>query len=159
MTGAELKTIRESLGLPLQWVADQAGVQLRSAQYWESGQRSVPEDVADMVRRIDRAIWHRVAEAVGQISAAADEVGNLPEQIDLLRYRTDADLWRYQPDFAPLPATCHGMMLARFAREIQPLGVTVSIVYMQPDRYEVWLAGRADSAALRAAWAGEAATL
>lgn len=155
MTNAELKTLRESLGLPLQWVADQAHVRLRTAQYWEQGRNPVPGDVAQMMRRVDAHLWDIVAQAVAQVKAAADEAGSLPGQIDLVRYRTDADLWRYQPDFAPLPATCHGMMLSRVIHALEPLHVAIRIVYMQPETYESWLDDRADSAEMRAQWAAE----
>ena len=37
MTSAELKTLRESLGLPVQWLAERANVQRRSVEYWEAG--------------------------------------------------------------------------------------------------------------------------
>lgn len=45
MTPAEFKTIRESLGLTAQWIAENAGVKLRTAQYWEAGRMAVPVDV------------------------------------------------------------------------------------------------------------------
>lgn len=153
MSPAEFKTIRESLGLPVQWVADQAGVRLRTAQYWEQGRNAVPEDVAQMLRGIDAQLWQLVAQAVDQIKSAADEAGGLPGQIDLIRYRTDADLWRYMPDFSPLPATAHGMLLSRLMRELEPLKTAIRITYMQPDVYDSWLDGRPDSSAMRAQWA------
>ena len=53
MTPAELKTIRESLGLTVQWLADRAGVKLRTVQYWESGRSGVPADVSELLLRID----------------------------------------------------------------------------------------------------------
>ena len=154
MTPAELKTIRESLGLPLQWVATQARVQLRTAQYWEAGRNAVPEDVAEMLRGIDAQLWGIIDQMVRQVGAMIKEAGT-PQQVDLVRYRNDADLWRYQPDFRPLPATCHGMLLSRAQRALEPLKVPIRIVYMQPEAYGRWLDGRADSSELRAQWASE----
>ncbi|MDD3757721.1 MAG: DUF1870 family protein [Advenella sp.] len=155
MTPAEMKTIRESLGLSAQWVANQAGVKLRTVQYWESGRNAVPDDVAQMLIGIDGQLWGIVAQAVDQIRQAADEAGALPEQLDLIRYRKDEDLWHFQPEFSPLPATCHAMLLSRLIREIEPLKIPVRIIYMQSEKYILWLDGQADSADLRAEWASE----
>lgn len=154
MTAAELKTLRESLGLPLQWVADQAGVRLRTAQYWESGRSSIPDDVAQQLRDIDERLWGIVDQLAKQVQEMVDEAG-APEQIDLVRYRHDDDLWKFQPDFKPLPATCHGMLLSRAQRAVAPLRVPVRIVYMQPEAYMLWLDGRQDGPDLRARWAAE----
>lgn len=155
MTSAEMKTLRESLGLPVQWLADQAGVKARTVQYWEAGRNAVPEDVALMLKSIDAQIWNIVGNAVSQIKEAAEMEGALPEQLDLIRYRTDEDLWHYQPEFKPLPATCHGMLLSRLTREIGPLKIPVHIIYMQPEKYNAWLNGRHDSSELRSQWASE----
>ena len=35
MTSAELKTLRESPGLPVQWLAERANVQRRTVEYWK----------------------------------------------------------------------------------------------------------------------------
>ncbi len=53
MTPAELKTLRETLGLSAQWLADRAGVLQRSVQYWEAGRSRLPDDVAELILRID----------------------------------------------------------------------------------------------------------
>lgn len=53
MTPAELKTLRESLGLPVQWLAERANVQRRSVEYWEAGRSKVPDDVAELMLQID----------------------------------------------------------------------------------------------------------
>lgn len=158
MNAAEMKTLRESLGLPVQWLADQAGVKARTVQYWESGRNAIPDDVAGMLRGIDGQIWHIVGNTVTQIKEVAENEGSLPERLDLIRYRTDESLWFYQPEFKPLPATCHGMLLARLTREVAQLDIHVRIVYMQPEKYNVWLNGRKDSPDLRAQWASEQET-
>lgn len=49
MTSAQLKALRESLGLSQQWLADQSNVQKRTVAYWESGRNQVPEDVSDII--------------------------------------------------------------------------------------------------------------
>jgi DNA-binding transcriptional regulator YiaG len=64
MTPAELKTMRESLGLSINWLAERAGVSPRSAQYWESGERSVPSDVEELLIDIDLMMEKIVGETL-----------------------------------------------------------------------------------------------
>lgn len=126
MTPAEMKTIRESLGLSAQWVADQAGVMLRTVQYWEAGRMSVPADVAKMLVEIDQRLENAVAQAVTEMSELSEKNGP-PGDIELVRYRTDEDLWSAKPDMRPLPASTHAAMLARTRRAFLALGIPISI--------------------------------
>lgn len=153
MTPAELKTIRESLGLTLQWLADQAQVKMRTAQYWESGRSAVPDDVAQMLIGLDEQFWQLIADYLEQVKEIADENGSLPEEIVLLRYRTDADLWKFHPDFQPIPASAHAALLSRMRRKLWEIGVPSIIEYMEPAEYLAWLDGREDSEELRSEWA------
>ena len=129
MTPAELKTIRESLGLSAQWLADRAGVMQRSVQYWEAGRSRVPEDVADLVLRIDA----QFAEATRQELAVVDEQtarqGHPPEVVRLYRYRYDAVLWAARPDMSGLPVTAHAALLARVRLALLARGQAVVIEY------------------------------
>lgn len=162
ITPAELKTLRESLGLTAQWVADQAGVQQRTVQYWESGKKNrmtIPNDVADMLTGIDRRLEHLVQATTSRIQASLALHGKPnPEDIILIRYRCDADLWHFQPEFKPLPATTHAALLDRLRRALLSLGITVLICYMERDDYMNWLRERkdgGDSEAARKEWALE----
>lgn len=152
MTPAEFKTLRESLGLTAQWVADHAGVKLRTVQYWESGRMNVPEGVSDMLFSIDKKLEASVAQAVIFIHDFVKKC-EAPAVCAFVRYRTDADLWRFRPDMKPLPATTHAVMLARLRRALAAWDIPTAIEYMVPDDYLAWLAGRPDTEAERAAWA------
>lgn len=152
MTPAEFKTIRESLGLTAQWIADNAGVKLRTAQYWEAGRMAVPADVASMLDRIDKTLDSTVAQAVAHIDDLTEQHG-APAEIALVRYRSDADLWRFRPDMKPLPATTHAAMLSRLRRVLWSRSIPSVIEFMEPDEYLTWLAGRPDTEAERANWA------
>ncbi|AMW34902.1 DUF1870 family protein [Haematospirillum jordaniae] len=151
MTPAELKTIRETLGLKAQWVADQAGVRLRTAQYWETGRMAVPADVASMLLDIDRALEDMVAQSLAKIEGTAAQHAGAVEVI-LLRYRTDKDLWEFHPDLAPLPASTHAAMLARLCRALSARSIPTVIQYMEPDEYWEWLGDRPDTEAARSEW-------
>ena len=153
MTSAELKTIRESLGLTVQWLADQAHVRLRTAQYWEAGRFQIPDDVAQMVLDIERRVALIVAETLQQFDEMCKRSGT-PDKHVLLRYRSEYDLWHFYPDMEPLPASTHASLLARIRTALIEQGITTVIQYMEPAEYMVWLDGRKDSQTLRALWAG-----
>lgn len=155
MTPAELKTIREAVGLSVPDLAAIAGVQERTVRYWESGRSAVPDDVAAQVEAIDRQLDYLAADAVRQVRETAAAQGGLPDAIVLVRYRESADLWHYHPGFRPLPVTTHAALLARTRAALADLHVRSVIQYMEPAQYALWLAGRPDSEAMRSAWAAE----
>jgi transcriptional regulator with XRE-family HTH domain len=152
MTPAEFKTIRESLGLTAQWIADHAGVKLRTVQYWEAGRMAVPADVANMLNDIDKTLEATVEQAIAHIDELTKQQVALAE-ITLVRYRTDADLWRFRPDMKPFPATTHAAMLSRLRRALWSRNIQSIIEFMEPDEYLAWLDGRPDTELERAAWA------
>lgn len=129
MTGAQLKTLRESLGLTAQWIADQAGVRLRTAQYWEAGGRGVPDDVAALLMRVEAMHQHGLAAALAQLDDTIARMGEPPEVVELRRYGTDAELWDAHPDLHPLPASCHAALLARVFRALEARGQRAVIEY------------------------------
>lgn len=154
MTGAEMRTLREALGLPVTWLAEQTGVQERTIRHWETGRNKVPADVAKLLRSIDANIETTVSQAVLQYVDGALTTNGAPEVVCLVRYRTDADLHTYQPGFAPLPATCHGVLLHRTLKALEARKANVRIVYLDPHAYKQWLAKNnlEDGPAARAAW-------
>ena len=113
MTPAELKTLRESLGLSAQWLADRAGVLQRSVQYWEAGRSRVPDDVAELVLRIDAQFAEATRQSLAVVDDQTARQGQPPENVRLYRYRNDAELWEARPDMAGLPVTAHAALLAR----------------------------------------------
>ncbi|WP_455233086.1 helix-turn-helix domain-containing protein [Geopseudomonas aromaticivorans] len=153
MTPAELKTLRESLGLTAQWVADQAGVRLRTVQYWEAGRAAVPEDVARLIEGVEAKIDAAVAQAVEIVEEHRAQHGELPPEVLLRRYRSEEYLWRHRPDFQPLPLSAHGALLARVRQALRARGIPVRITYEDEREYLEWLNGRQDTDAERAAWA------
>lgn len=150
---AEFKTLRESLGLSAQWVADQSGVILRTAQRWDSGRPGidvkVPEDVVAMLEKINSQLITMVNQAVDIVDSAKPK----PNRIFVVRYRTDEDLWHFSPDFEPLPYTCHGAMLGRLMLALSGRDIEFGCRYMDRENYLGWLGDRKDSEILRSAWA------
>ena len=107
MTPAELKTMRESLGLPVQWLAERANVQRRTVEYWEAGRSKVPNDVSDLLLQIDTQFAEATRQALAAVGEQTAVQGHPPETVRLYRYRDDAELWQARPDLRGLPATAH----------------------------------------------------
>ncbi len=65
MTAAELQTARAALGLTQGALASALGVDRRTIQYWEGGDRSIPETIARLIRLalVDAALLDRLAAA------------------------------------------------------------------------------------------------
>lgn len=155
MTPAELRTLREACGLSLPQLAALAGVQERTARYWESGQSGVPADVADVVLRLDAHLTLAAHQAVAVVAdMARAHPGDALAEIVFLRYRSDADLHRYRADMQGLPATAHAAIVYRTRAALAEQRIPCRIVYMVPEAYQAWLGDGVDSETQRAAWAG-----
>ena len=155
MTPAEFKTIRESLGLTEKWIADHSDVNLKTVEYWESGRMAIPKEAEKMFANIDRLLDKSVAKVLTQIEEVEKVRGEPPDEVMLLRYRTDADLWQFYPEMKPLPASTYATLLSRVRRRLWSKGIPSVIEYMEPEDYQAWLGDQPDTEAHRAAWATE----
>lgn len=153
MTGAELRTLREGLGLSPDDLGALADVQGRTIKHWESGRAGVPDDVAALVLEWDARFTNAAREAL----AVPKPGGWGPDdELVLLRYLNTEDLHFYRPDMRALPHTAHGALLSRVRLALSALGVSVRVVYLQPEAYNAWrkaTGNPADTEATRAAWA------
>lgn len=129
MTPAELKTIRESLGLPVQWLAERANVQRRTVEYWEAGRSPVPADVAALILQIDAQFAEATRQSLAVVDEQTEKQGQPPETVRLYRYRDDAALWAARPDMRGLPVTAHAALLARVRLALQDRGQAAEIEY------------------------------
>lgn len=157
MSSAEMKTLRESLGLSQEWLAKHFDVQTRTIHYWESSalRGPIPFDVANALTRLDAKIAALTAMVINRLGKEMADRGN-PGTITLLRYHSEEELWRFRPDLKPWPATCHASMLNRIRIAAMALGYEVRIVYMvHTQEYCDWLLaqGREDSEENRLDWA------
>ena len=128
MNAAEMKTIRESLGLTAQWVADQAGVKLRTAQYWEAGRGAIPADVVDLINEAQSFMDTNFKQGLKELKGKQKPL--------LTRYRDNEELWKACPRFndtRPYPVTFHSMLLARIRNEIINQKPTI-IYFNQEDK-------------------------
>lgn len=87
-TSAEMKCLRESMGLTTKWLSKRWGVAEYSVQRWERG-RILPDeldaDLHDLKRRFDREVQHTAAEA-----DRANEMTGEPTAIIVPRNDVDA---------------------------------------------------------------------
>lgn len=154
MTPAELKTMREAIGLSVSELAAFANnVQERTVRYWESGRNQVPKDVETLVMDIRQLLDARANELAEAIRELIRIDGPLEGPFVLIRYKENADLWHFEPKWRSLPTTAHGAFLTKCRVALADLGVATRIVYMDPQAYSLWLNGRQDELGMRISWA------
>ena len=115
MSGAELRCLREWLGLTTRWLADHLGVAERSVHRWESGIREVPEGVAAEALRLSEITY-------GVLNGLIDQLLDVPEP-GVYTYMSDADYRSHHPE-QDWPASWHRALCARLADEVPGLRIT-----------------------------------
>ena len=121
VTPAELKTAREALGLPSEWVADTAQVALRTVRHWETGATRVPDDVAAAVELLAADICAHARGLLGEHTAGP---------VTLLRYR-DEETLREHTGLAWPPAT-HAIA------QLRERGITARLIWFDQPDYTTW---------------------
>ncbi|MDR2837770.1 MAG: DUF1870 family protein [Azonexus sp.] len=156
MNGATLKTIRESLGLSVSWLAAAANVEERTVRYWEARLDGVPDDVRLVIEQLERLAAETAERGLAVIREQITANRSSAKPVLLLRYGNDDDLGRYQPDMAGLPATFHASILAKIRGALKKDDVEVVIRWFDASAYEAWrrTTHQTDSAALRAQFIG-----
>jgi len=128
MTPAELKTTREALGLPTIWLAQQAKVNDRTVNRWESGIRPIPQEIIDIIieaKRVHDEMAHQTLRFLQDAS-----VDHPDAEPVLYRYRTDEEFWNVTGK-SIYPATFH----ARVLFEVQKRSnVAVRIEWKNPEK-------------------------
>ena len=157
MRSADLRTLRESLGLSIEWCTSNARkgdapVHNRTWRHWEAGRNPVPKDIAKWITAMTGKVDMIVTQGVQFIS------DRKPEKVILIRYRTDEDLWRFRPDMRGFPTTYHVAILSRIRCDLWKLGIKSVVEYLEPDAYLTWLGDREDTEELRLVWASEQVT-
>lgn len=110
MTGGELQTVREYLGLTGDALAGMLGVNPRTLRSWEQGRDRIPVRVREEVEHIENL----TATAVGELVTALEDARDPAVAV----YRTDAELAAARPDAAHLGARWWRHVVARAATEV-----------------------------------------
>jgi hypothetical protein len=114
MTAADLKVVREWLGLPTRWLAEHLGVQERAVHRWEAGVSPIPDGVRLAVERLEQ-------QTAAFVGAAVDALGDARDP-GMLTYRTDDDYRAHHPQ-QPWPASWHRAVVARVAHEVPGMAI------------------------------------
>jgi DNA-binding transcriptional regulator YiaG len=154
LEGTELQELRESLGLPLLWIAVVTDVYAHTVSAWETGKEPAPKKILRILEMLQDCFNALTRLAVEQYSEAPVET------VAYLCYYNDADLWKYVPEFIPLPASCHRALIQRIVAVLTEAGAKAYAVYMLPIRYEAWRVenGLSDSNETRTMWALKSAS-
>lgn len=115
MTGAELRVVREWLGLTTRWLAERLSVQERTVHRWEADASPIPDAIRVTVEQLE-------ADTAAVVSAAVDTLNDAADP-GILTYRTDADYRVHHPEL-PWPASWHRAVTARVAHEVPGLPIT-----------------------------------
>lgn len=117
MTAAELRVVREYLGLTRAWLAQHLGVQERSVARWEDAQHPIPDGVRVQVEDLEARTASTVTAAIEAYKDMRD-----PTEAALVTYRTDADHQAHHPQ-VEWPASWHRQVCARIAQEVPGLTI------------------------------------
>jgi len=114
MTPAELRVVREFLGLSSAALAEILGVSDRTVRHWEAGKHPIPDGVRLEVERLEAYTAEFVAGVVGKLTVHPAPV--------VVTYRSDREYHAAHPEI-PLPASWHRAVMARVAQEVPGLSV------------------------------------
>ncbi|MGI5273146.1 helix-turn-helix domain-containing protein [Nonomuraea sp. CA-218870] len=114
MTDAELKVVREFLGVTGDWLADHLGVSPRTVRHWEQGKYPIPDGVRLTIENLEATAAQQVSAAIELLNDAPDAAMAIP--------RTEADC----PPECPWPPSWHRAVAARIAQEVPGLSIVYS---------------------------------
>ncbi|GGU62273.1 Aca2/YdiL-like domain-containing protein [Streptomyces lavendofoliae] len=114
MTAAELKVVREYLGLTGDWLAAHLGVSPRTVRHWEAGKYAIPDGVRLAVEDLEQRTAQFVAGVV-------EKLMDLPDP-GVVTYRDDAEYHAAVPE-SEFPASWHRAVIARVAQEVPALAI------------------------------------
>lgn len=120
MTSAELKVVREYLGLSGDWLAGHLGVSPRTVRHWEEGKFAVPEGIRTEIAGLE-------AITAAQVTAYIEACGSQRDPA-IRTYRHDTDFDAHVPGNR-WPASWHRAVCARVAQEVPG----VAIEFWTPD--------------------------
>ena len=89
-TCAEVKALRESVGLSQADLADLAGVTVRSVRRWERD-ITPPEDVLELLERYMIRKAKAVEAAIETVERITEQMGRAPDIVPMTYYRSQAE--------------------------------------------------------------------
>lgn len=114
MTPAELRVVREYLGLSPEWLAAHLKVSGRMVRHWEQGTYAIPDDQRLEIENLERYTSAFVSKVVQHLMDVPDPV--------VLTYQDDAEYHAAHPEMK-FPASWHRAVVARVAQEIPAMSI------------------------------------
>lgn len=114
MTPAELRVVREFLGLTPEWLAAYLGVSGRTVRHWEQGKYAIPDGVRLEIEDLERRTGEFVSGIIDQLMEVPDPA--------VVTYRDDTDYHAANPGIE-FPASWHRAVVARVAQEVPALSI------------------------------------
>jgi hypothetical protein len=111
LTAAELRVIREGLGLSIGGLADYLNVDARTINRWEIVDTNKPG------ARIPTVIAGRLLELNGHAAKLEQNLVTHDPHDIMITYRNDAQFWEHHPDCQPLTAAWHRAACYRIDRD------------------------------------------
>jgi len=115
MTDAEVKVVREFLGVTGDWLASHLGVSPRTVRHWEQGKYPIPDGVRLAMENLE-------AMATQQVTAAIEVLNDAPDAVMVIP-RAEKDC----PSECPWPPSWHRAVAARIAQEVPGLSIVYSV--------------------------------
>lgn len=114
MTDAELRVVREHLGVSGEWLAAHLGVQGRTMRRWEAGSHPIPDGAREEIEHLEEQTAETIDRAVEQLLDVPDPT--------IATYRTDVDYRTAEPD-GGWSAGWHRAVVARVAERVPGLAI------------------------------------
>ncbi|WP_326681679.1 helix-turn-helix domain-containing protein [Streptomyces sp. NBC_01237] len=114
MTPAELRVVREYLGLTPEWLAAHLNITGRQVRNWEQGKSPILDTYRLEIQNLERYTGDFV-------SAVRDRLMDLPDP-GVITYRNDAEYRAAHPEVR-FPASWHRAVIARVAQEVRGLTI------------------------------------
>lgn len=121
MTGAEMQTAREFLGLTRGWLASDLQMGERRMMRMEADQERIPDALVARLDEIAAITKDRVTQMIAKYRRLAKKYPD--EDLFIRTYRTDDD-YAAAEGYIGFPAKWHRMCCARVCEAVQGLGVT-----------------------------------
>lgn len=131
LNNAEFASLCESIGLAPADISKHFAVLPRTAEYWFKGRPNntvnVPADVIAKVKRLEYQADEMVRGAIAGVEKTMKQLGGVPQEIVLTRYRNDDELKKTHHDM--ICTKYHAIVLYRTKTALEALGHKCSIVY------------------------------
>lgn len=108
MNGAEFKTLRQLMGLKLEWMANRLDIQPRSLQRMENENKSLPAEFSYELRRIQDAFRWYIEDQIKNMDLVSSELYPYYERFDEAAFQTEGPAVFTE---LKLPESCYGAAL------------------------------------------------